>query len=66
MAQRNAIGRVNSKNVGRIKTSSLPTWVSGMPRVTISSTNFKILAIRRMKVKVSSPSKNGGRISERR
>jgi hypothetical protein len=66
MAKRNAIGSVNSKKVGRIRANNLPTWVKGIPRVTISSTSFKILAIRRMKVKVSSPSKKGGRISERR
>jgi hypothetical protein len=66
MAKRNAIGRVNSKKVGRIRINNLATWVRGMPRVTISSTSFKILAIRRMKVKVSSPRKKGGKISERR
>ena len=66
MAKRNAIGTVNSKKVGRIRANNLPIWVRGMPRVTMSSTSFKILAIRRMKVNVSNPSKKGGRISERR
>jgi hypothetical protein len=66
MARRNAIGTVSSKNVGKIKANNLPIWLSGMPRVTTSSTSFKILAIRRINVKVSKPKQKGGTISERR
>jgi len=58
------MGTVSSRKLGRIREKSLAVWNKGTPRVTTSSTNFKIRAIKRMNVKAASPKKNGGRISE--
>jgi hypothetical protein len=64
MANKNAIGTVNSKKVGKIREKSLAVWTKGTPRVMTNSINFKIRPIKRMNVKAISPKKNGGRISE--
>ena len=64
MPSRSAMGTVISRKVGRISAKSLPIWNRGTPRVTRSSTSFKIRAVSKMKVKAMRPKKNGGRISE--
>jgi hypothetical protein len=64
MANKNAMGTVISKNVGMIKTKSLPTWINGTPRLMTNSINFNSRPINKINVKASSPRKKGGSTSE--
>ena len=60
------MGTVISKKVGKISEKSLPICHNGTPRVTTNSIIFTIRAMRRIRVKVNRPKKNGGRTSATR
>ena len=58
-----AIGTVTSRNAGKINEKVFKMSSSGTPRLTTSSTSFKMRAISNTKVKTARPKKNGTRIS---
>jgi hypothetical protein len=64
MANKKAIGTVNSKKVGKMREKSLAVWNRGTPRVMTNSINFRMRAINRINVKTRRPKKKGGRTSE--